>query len=145
MVTVNLVNQRLREVHFVNHVDKSGQIQLTSSFNFHVDYSPDNTKCVAKLYQSAKMKDAEDKLFISAEIEGIFTLEGVVDEESKRDAHVLCYNYLFPYLQSAVTQLSAASGMPGFLLKRNPMRRESIVFAGKNKSQQQPPMTLPIV
>lgn len=144
MVNVNLVNQRLREVHFVNHVDKSGQIQLTSSFNFHVDYSPDNTKCVARLYQSAKMKEDEDKLFVSAEIEGVFLLEGVVDEESKREAHVLCYNYLFPYLQSAVHQLSAASGMPGFLLKKNPMRRESIVFTAKEKPKD-PPMTLPIV
>ena len=144
MVTVNLISQRLREVHFVNHVDKSGQIQLTSSFNFHVDYAPDNSKCVAKLYQSAKMKEDEDKLFVSAEIEGIFVLEGVVDEETKREAHVQCYNYLFPYLQAAVNQLSSASGMPGFLFKKNPMRRENIVFTAKGKPQE-PPMTLPIV
>ena len=144
MVTVNLVSQRLREVHFVNRVDKSGQIQLTSSFNFHVDYSPDNTRCVAKLYQSAQMKEDADKLFISGEIEGVFTLEGAVDEESKREAHVQCYNYLFPYLQTAVAQLAASSGMPGFLLKKNPMRREGVVFAQKEKPQQ-PPMTLPIV
>lgn len=144
MVTVNLVNHRLREVHFVNRVDKSGQIQLNNSFNFHVDYSPDNTRCVARLYQSARMKEDEEKLFISGEIEGVFTLEGVVDEESKREAHIQCYNYLFPYLQSAVSQLAAASGMPGFLLKRNAMRRDSIVFAQKEKPRQ-PPMTLPIV
>ena len=70
MVTVTLATQRVREVHFVNHIDKSGQIQLSSSFNFHVDYAADNTRCVAKLYQSAQMKDDPDKLFISAEIVG---------------------------------------------------------------------------
>ena len=63
MVTVTLATQRIREVHFVNHIDKSGQIQLSSSFNFHVDYAADNTRCVAKLYQSAQMKDDPDKLF----------------------------------------------------------------------------------
>ena len=42
MPTVTLINQRVREVHFVNHIDKSGQIQLASSFNFHVNYSNDN-------------------------------------------------------------------------------------------------------
>ena len=144
MVTVTLMNHRLREVHFVNHINQSGQIQLTSSFNFHVDYAPDHTKCVARLYQSAKMKEAEDKLFVSAEIEGVFQLEGIVDEESKRDAHVQCYNYLFPYLQAAVTQLTSASGMPGFVLRRNPMRRENIVFSTKEPPVPPAP-TLPIV
>ncbi len=98
MVTVTLATQRIREVHFVNHIDKSGQIQLSSSFNFHVDYAADNTRCVAKLYQSAQMKDDPDKLFISAEIVGIFNLQGVTDEDTKREAHVQCYDQLFPYL-----------------------------------------------
>lgn len=143
MVTVTLVTQRVREVHFVNHIDKSGQIQLASSFNFHVDYAADNTRCVAKLYQSAQMKDDPDKLFISAEIVGIFNLQGVTDEETKRDAHVQCYDQLFPFLQSTVNQLTTASGMPGFLLKKNPMKRENITFAQKKKAP--PPVTLPIV
>lgn len=143
MVNVTLTTQRIREVHFVNHIDKSGQIQLTSGFNFHVDYAADNSRCVARLYQSAKMKDDPDKLFISAEIVGIFSLQGVVDEETKKDAHIQCYDQLFPYLQSTVNQLTAASGMPGFLLKKNPMKRENITFAQKKKDP--PPMTLPIV
>lgn len=144
MVTVNLVSQRIREVHFVNHIDKSGQIKLASNFNFHVDYSADNQRAVAKLYQSAQMKDDPDKLFVSAEIWGVFSLQGVVDEETKREAHVQCYDQLFPFLQSAVTQLSTASGMPGFLLKKTPMNRDNITFAKKEKPQE-PPMTLPIV
>ena len=144
MVTVNLVSHRLREVHFVNRINQSGQIQLTSSFNFHIDYSPDNSKCVARLYQSAKLKEDEEKLFVSGEIEGIFALEGVDSEDAKREAHVQCYNFLFPYLQSAVSQLAAASGMPGFTLRKNPMKKENIVFAKREKPSE-PPTTLPIV
>ena len=143
MVNVTLTTQRVREVHFVNRLDKSGQIKLSSSFNFHVDYAADNTRCVAKLYQSAQYKDDPDKLFISAEIVCIFSLQGVVDEETKRDAHVQCYDQLFPFLQSTVNQLATASGLPGFLLKKNPMKRENIAFSQKKKEE--PPMTLPIV
>lgn len=146
MVTVNLMSQRVQEVHFTNHITKSGQIQLESGFNFHVDYAADNQRCVAKLYQSARMKDDPDRLFVSVEIIGVFQLSGVVDDESKREAHVQCYNQLFPYLQSVVTQLAASSGMPGFLMKKNPMKRENIVFAKKEQPRNtEPPMTLPIV
>ena len=144
MVNVTLVSQRLREVHFVNRLNKSGQVQLTSSFNFHVDYAPDNTKCVARLYQSAKLKEDEEKLFVSGEIEGVFVLEGIDSEDAKREAHVLCYSHLFPFLQSAVTQLAAASGMPGFLLQKNMMKKENIVFSKREKAPE-PPTTLPIV
>ncbi len=145
MVTVNLVSQRVREVHFINHIDKSGQIQLQSGFNFHVDYAADNQRCVAKLYQSAQMKDDADKLFVSAEIVGVFQLQGVVDDDTKRDAHIQCYNQLFPYLQSVVTQLGASSGMPGFMLKKNPMQRDKIVFAKKEKPDDPGITSLPIV
>jgi preprotein translocase subunit SecB len=147
MVTVTLANQRVQEIHFVNRIDKSGQIQLKSSFNFHVDYTSDNTKCIAKLYQSAQMKEDPEKLFISAEIIGVFTLEGVVDDETKRDAHVQCYDQLFPFLQSTVSQLATASGMPGFLMKKTPMSRDNITFAKKENAPKKDdqPMTLPIV
>ena len=128
MVTVNLISQRLREVHFINRIDKNGQVQLSSSFSFKVSYSPDNTKCVATLYQSAQYKEDPDKLFVSGEIIGSFALGGIVDVETKKDAHIQCYDQLFPFLQSAISQLSNCSGMPGFLLRKNPMNRENISF-----------------
>lgn len=146
MVTVNLVTQRVREVHFINHISKNGQIQLSSSFNFKVNYAADNSKCTATLYQSVQMKDDPDTLFISAEITGIFNLQGIVDDETKKDAHVQCYDQLFPYLQSTVAQLATASGMPGFQLKKNVMKRESITFGKKvNPANPDQPVTLPIV
>jgi hypothetical protein len=76
MVNVTLTSQRIREVHFVNHIEKSGQIKLGSSFNFHVDYAADNSRCVAKLYQSAQLMDDPDTLFVSVEIWGTYTLQG---------------------------------------------------------------------
>ena len=90
-----------------------------------------------------------DRLFEHcAEIVGVFNLEGVVDEESKKDAHVQCYDQLFPFLQSTITQLTTASGMPGFLMRKNPMKRENITFAkggAPKEDKPEQPMTLPIV
>ncbi|MBR1781579.1 MAG: protein-export chaperone SecB [Oscillospiraceae bacterium] len=129
MVSVTLLSQRMREVHFVNRIDKNGQIQLTSGFNFKVSYSADNTKCIATLYQSAQLKEDPDRLFLSGEIVGTFALQGIVDEETKRDAHIQCYDQLFPFLQSAVSQLANAAGLPGFLLRKNPMKRQNITLA----------------
>ena len=92
------------------------------------------------------MKDDPEKLFISAEIIGVFELSGVVDDETKRDAHVQCYDQLFPFLQSTITQLATASGMPGFLMKKTPMDRANVTFAKKDNGQKgDQPLTLPIV
>ncbi len=145
MISVTLVNQRIREVHFINNLDKSGQIQLQNNFNFNVEYTANNTHCVAKLYQSARTRDDEDKLFLSAEIIGVFKLEGVVSEAAKKEAHVQCYNQLFPYLQSAVSQLASAAGMPGFMLIKNKVNPDGVVFGKKGHTGEQPPKTLPIV
>lgn len=145
MLHINLLNQRIREVHFVNHLEKPGQIKLGGNFNFHVQYAPDNKRCIATLYQSVSLPEDQDKFFLSAEIVGVFQLEGIVDDETKRDAHLQCYDQLFPYLQSAMTQLTNAAGMAGFMLKKHAMKRESITFAQKTKPKTDPPMTLPIV
>lgn len=143
MVNVTLEKQMIRDLHFVNHIDKSGQLQLSSKFNFHVNFTDDNAHCMAQLYQNAQMRDDPDKLFISVEIVGFFAIEGVVDEETKKDAHVQCYDQLFPFLQTVVSQTAAASGMPGFMLKKVPIDRENINLSHNPKAQS--PMTLPIV
>ncbi len=145
MVAVNLIKQQVREVHFVNALEKPGQIQLENSFNFRVDYMNNNQRCVAKLYHSAKMKDDPDKLFVSVDIIGMFQLEGVTSEEAKREAHVQCYNQLFPYLQSVVTQMTTAGGLPGFMMKKGNITKDNIRVSDKKQSEDQPPMTLPIV
>lgn len=143
MVNVTLEKQMMRDLHFVNHIDKSGELQMTSNFNFRVHFTDDNTRCMAQLYQNVQMKDDPDKLFVSAEIVGFFVVDGVIDEETKKDAHVQCYDQLFPFLQTVISQTATASGMPGFMLKKVPINRNNINLSNKTKTQA--PMTLPIV
>ena len=131
MVNVTLISQRLREVHFTNRIEQSGKFPLENGFNFHVDYTSDNSRCVATLYQSAKMKEDPEKLFLSGEIVGVFRLEGVVTESDRQHAHVQCYQQLFPFLQSAIANLAACSGMPGFLIQKKNIKPQDIIFTPK--------------
>ena len=56
MSTVNLLQQRTRELHLRNDMTKMGQLQLKSNFNFSVKYAPDNQRCIATVYQSFEDK-----------------------------------------------------------------------------------------
>lgn len=128
MLNVTLISQRVQEIHFVNHIESSGKIELSNSFNFHVNFSNDNHSCRAQLYQSAKMKDDPDRLFISGEIVGIFRLDGLESDEDKRAVHIQCYNQLFPYLQSTLSFVAASSGLPGFLIQKRPMDPKQVLL-----------------
>ena len=128
MLNVTLLSQRVQEIHFVNHIETSGKIELANSFNFHVNFSDDNRSCRAQLYQSAKMKDDPDRLFISGEIVGFFRVDGMASVEDKRAVHIQCYNQLFPYLQSMLSFVAAGSGLPGFLIQKRAIDPNQIVL-----------------
>ena len=141
MPTGHLIAQQIQEVHFVNQLKRdTSKLELVNSFSFHIDYLENNTKCVARLYQCAKDKEDDQRFFVSVQMSGVFQLEGVQTDEDKREMHVQCYNMLFPYIQVFVSQLAAASGLRGFLLKRSTLNKEQISVQRK---PQEP--TLPIV
>lgn len=120
MPTATLMNQKVREIHFNNDLERKhgNNRQLGSSFSFQVNYSPDGERCVAKLYHSLKDKEDEKLFFLSVEMLGVFKCEGVENEEDKKVIHTQCYDQLFPYMQSEVSHLCTASGMNGLVLKK---------------------------
>lgn len=149
MANAHLMSQKVQEVHFVNKLEKSGQIQLQSGFNFNVNFSKDGQRCVARIYQSIKDQDGGEIIFLSAELVGAFTCDGVVTDEDKKQVHTQCYDQLFPYVQNTVTTLMNASGIPGFQLRKAVMDADRVVV-GQNPNNQggeQRPQkpTLPIV
>lgn len=140
MASVQLINQRTREVHLRNDIQKPGQVQFQANSNFNVKFSPDGTRCVATIYQSLENKAGEQGFSASVTLEGLFVCTDVKTDEDKRQAHVAAYEALFPFLQSAVSQLFASTGLPGFMVKKLDMSRDKVILTqGKNKP------TLPIV
>lgn len=141
MPTINLLQQRTREVHLRNEIKKMGQLQLKSNFNFSVKYAPDNSRCVATIYQSFEDKSADQAFSASVTLEGVFSCQGMETEEDKKTVHLQAYEALFPYLQSAVGQLFASTGIPGFLVKKMQLDQNRVVLSQGKKT----PPTLPIV
>lgn len=141
MPTISLLQQRTREIHLRNEIKKMGQLQLKSNFNFNVKYAPNHQNCVATIYQSFEDKSEQQAFSVSVTLEGVFSCQGVESEEDKKAAHVQAYDALFPYLQSAVGQLFATTGIPGFMVKKMQLDQERVVLA---QPKQEPP-TLPIV
>lgn len=129
MAELNMLTYKLQDLQFFNKLETSGQIPLENSFSFSVNYNQDNTRCMAKLYQCVKDKtDSPDhRFFVSVEVVGIFEVTGSITDEDKRDFHVMCYQQLFPYAEMLAKQVCAAGGMPGFVLLRQKMTRDSVV------------------
>ncbi|MBD5133508.1 MAG: hypothetical protein HDT38_03395 [Clostridiales bacterium] len=130
MAQLSMLSYKLQDLQFFNKLETSGQVQLENSFSFSVNYTPDNTRCRATLYQCVKDKtDSPDhRFFVSVELVGIFEVSGEITGEDKRDFHVLCYQQLFPYAEVLAKQVCAAGGMPTFQLLRQKMTRDNVVL-----------------
>lgn len=134
MAELNMVSYKLQDMQFFNKLDKPGQVSLENNFSFSVNYTADNTRCVAKLYQCVKDKtDGPDhKFFVSVDLVGIFAITGTLTDEDKKDFHIRCYEQLFPYAEMLAKQTCAAGGMPNFILMRQKMSRDSVMLSKKN-------------
>ena len=134
MAQLHMVSYKLQDLQFFNKLDKPGQVNLENNFSFSVNYSPDNTRCIAKLYQCVKDKTdgADHKFFVSVDLVGIFSVEGQITDEDKKDFHVQCYNQLFPYAEILAKQTCSAGGMPNFVLLRQKMSRDRVMVNRKN-------------
>ncbi len=132
MANASLVMQKVQEIHLSNKLDQSGQIQLDSTFSLNVNFSPDGQRCVGKLTQTLRDKEfVGGKFTMSVEMVGIFNCTGATSDRVKRQIHLEVYDQLFPYMQSQCATLTAASGLPGLMLKKAPIDPDSIAV---NKS-----------
>ena len=110
MANASLLTQKVQELHLSNKLEKSGQIQLDSSFSLNVSFAPDGTKCVGKLQQTLRDKEfAGGKFTLTVELVGIFSCTGATADEVKRQIHGEVYDQLFPFMQAQCSSLAAAS------------------------------------
>ena len=104
-------------------IKENSEIELESTFSFGISYNDDNTACIAELKQVLQHKNNPEKLSISVEERGHFLCEGVNSDETKREAHVMAYTQLFPYIQSLISRLTVDAGLPPLMInmeKLNP-------------------------
>ena len=109
MANATLMSQKVQEIHLINKLEQSGQIQLDSSFSLNVSFMSDGSRCVGKLQQT--LRD---------------NCTGATTDEVKRQVHGEVYDQLFPFMQSQCASLAAASGVPGLMLRKVPINPDNI-------------------
>lgn len=55
-------------------------------------------------------------------IEGMFCLEGIEDTVLWKEAHIRCYDKLFPYAKPIMESLAANSWLTGFVLEKKKIK-----------------------
>ncbi|HBI61378.1 MAG TPA: hypothetical protein DDY31_09230 [Lachnospiraceae bacterium] len=128
MSNVELVSYKIVKLRVNNNIPESAMLELESMVGFNVKYESNNGAAVAVLTVSVNHRNDPDLLCIELEIQGGFSMNGINDMDSKKEAHVKCYDELFPCANQIMTYLAINSGMQGFMLKKPPMEFANVNF-----------------
>jgi preprotein translocase subunit SecB len=135
MPSVSLIGYKIKKVDMVNEIKSQGELKVGNTFEYSVAYAEDNSRAIATLTEIINMVDHPEQFHMNVAIEGIFELSDVVDNDTKKDAHVMCYDELFPFANNIVTQLAQNSGMGGLVLRKLPMDKDKIQFGSKTQDK----------
>lgn len=117
MVNLQLQKVIYKRVNSFFDIKEDVELQVQNTFSMNVNYADDNKMCFATLINTTNAPKNPDVFNIDLEIIGIFNYQGINSVEDKQEAHVLIYNYLFPYTQSMVADLSGKAGLPPLMIE----------------------------
>lgn len=116
MVYLSLQHHSFTNIHMNVELKPDTEIELEVGYSFNLNYNDDNSGCIAVLKQSVKEKNNPGEFDIVVDCKGQFVCEGIVSDETKKEAHVKAYALLFPYVQSMVAHLAVEAGLPPLML-----------------------------
>ena len=116
MVYLSLQRQNFRSIQMDVDLNADTEIELESTFSFNVNYNDDNTGCIAELKQIVRQQSKPEEFSITVACRGQFICEGIVSDETKKEAHVMAYTLLFPYVQNMIARLVVDAGLPPLML-----------------------------
>lgn len=128
MVYLKLKQVVYKEIFMKVDFQENTQIEIECSFSFNVNYSDDNTACIAKLRHELVCKEDPNQFRIAVEAHGLFSCEGIDVEDNKKQAHVQSYSLLFPYLQEKIAGLSKDAGCSPIMIEMANMRTEDVII-----------------
>lgn len=126
MIYIDLKKTEISSVDISYKKPTGDAIQLETRYKYNVEYSEDSTSCIAHLTQIIQERCDTPSLLIKVKMNGYFTCTGVKLDDDKRACHVLAYQNLFPYMQSAFSTLSTAIGLPNIIIPKDHLRIENI-------------------
>lgn len=133
MVNARLLKWKIKRLNMSNTISNhDGRILLADNGTFRIQVSDDHRMAIASLTASIGEKEHFNALGIQIELEGFLGLEGVEESpESKKEAHMRCYDVMFPYADQIVRFLAMNSAMVGIGLRKSKMDQSSIQFEPK--------------
>lgn len=118
MINLQLQKVLYKRVNSFFEMNGDFELEVQNTFSMNVSYTDDKKMCFATLTNQTNAPKNPDIFNIDLEIIGIFSCQDINSNDDKRDAHVQIYNYLFPYTQSMVVDLSTKAGLPPLMIER---------------------------
>lgn len=131
MVYLTLQRQRFKTIQMNVDLKENAEIEIESTFSFHINYNEDNSACTAELKQMLRHKSDPEQLSILVETNGQFECEGIVSDDTKKEAHVMAYNLLFPYVQNLIARLTVDAGLPPLMIRSSKMEPKDVVLSDR--------------
>ncbi len=132
MVYLTLQHQSFKNIQMNVDIKEDSEIELESTFSFGISYNEDNTACIAKLQQVLRHKNDPEELSILVEERGHFLCEGITSDEAKKEAHVMAYTQLFPYIQSIIARLTVDAGLPPLMINMERLNPEDVEISNNS-------------
>lgn len=133
MLKMELLDYRISRLDMLNKLNKSeedGEVEISDKMDFSVDFKFKNNLAVAVLTECLEM-EASNKFYIELTLEGFFHVEGITSDKLKKEAHVRCYDGLFPYADQLIRMLSLSSGILGLALKKRALDLKNVHIGKK--------------
>lgn len=118
MIEVELLGYKIKEIDMHNNLSETGLLQLESSLEFNIDFVDDNGSAKTTLIGYAKHRKNPDMFFLKLELQAIFGLHGIENNEDRDEASIKCYNELFLYYKEIMTYLAENTGLDDFDLDK---------------------------
>lgn len=129
MADVELISYRIAKLQMNNNIPKTGRVELENIVGFDVIHGQDDSMAI--LNAQIKHRQNPNVFGIELELQGLFRTNGICDADTEREAHIRCYDEMFPYVNQIMTYLAINSGMQGFALKKIPIEFAGINFGAK--------------
>ena len=133
MSKIELLGYKISRLDLVNNLEESGEVRLSDKMEFSVEFEPENSMAVAVLAQYLKMEDSNE-FYMELVLEGIFHIGGMENKKLQEEAHLRCYDILFPYADQFIRMLSMNSGLMEVALKKKELIPDDVQSGGNPKA-----------
>ena len=115
-----------KKINSFLEVQQDTEININNSFSLEVNYAEKENICVATLKNKTYAQEDPENFKISLELQGLFQCGMISSDSEKQKAHIQIYQYLFPYAQMMIADLSVKAGLPMLMVEMPEMKEATV-------------------